>query len=222
MTDDVLVQDAARADLCRFLAACFYEPGPEFAQEKLFDSLLEAARHVDQDLARDAKRLGEAFAAERIDDLLVDYTRLFLGPTGALAMPYGSAWLGTEKTLMQDSTMAVLGLYEEGGFEIADDFRELPDHIAAELEFLYLLLFRESQARHAGDSGGEAQAAGLRKRLLDEHLARWAGPFADAVREGAQSDFYRELGTLANGFIAKEAVRARAQADRGRVIKQPS
>ena len=34
---------SAREDLCRFLAACYYEPGPEFAEEKLFDSMLAAA-----------------------------------------------------------------------------------------------------------------------------------------------------------------------------------
>jgi hypothetical protein len=31
---------AARADLCRFLAACYYELGPEFAEEKLFHWML--------------------------------------------------------------------------------------------------------------------------------------------------------------------------------------
>ena len=34
---------AAREDLCRLLAACYYEPGPEFAEEKVFDSMLDAA-----------------------------------------------------------------------------------------------------------------------------------------------------------------------------------
>ena len=33
---------AAREILCRLLAACYYEPGPEFAEEKVFDSMLDA------------------------------------------------------------------------------------------------------------------------------------------------------------------------------------
>ena len=49
--------------------------------------------------------------------LLVDYARIFLGPTDALARPYGSIWMGGDG-LMQDSTMAVLALYQEGGFEL--------------------------------------------------------------------------------------------------------
>ena len=34
---------AARADLCRLLAACYYQPGPEFAEERVFDSMRVAA-----------------------------------------------------------------------------------------------------------------------------------------------------------------------------------
>jgi TorA maturation chaperone TorD len=192
---------AARADYCRFLAGCYYEPGPEFAQEKLFDSMAAAGERIDPEFASGARRLGEAFAAEGPENLLVDYTRLFLGPVEARAKPYGSVWLGTESTLMQDSTMAVLALYEEGGFDISEDFRELPDHVAAELEFLYLLLFRENRA-------GADEAVALKRRLLGEHLGRWIGPFTEAVKAGAQCGFYRELGDLTNRFVAMEARRA--------------
>ena len=110
MTHDELEQGAVRADFCRFLAACYYEPGAEFAEEKLFDSMAGAAGRIDPDLAKGVRRLGEAFSAAPPEALLVDYTRLFLGPVDALAKPYGCVWMGTEKTLMQESTMAVVGL----------------------------------------------------------------------------------------------------------------
>jgi TorA maturation chaperone TorD len=205
MTDQDLLQDAARADFCRFLAACYYEPGPEFAEERLFESMLAAAERIDPELAAGARRLGAAFASEEPQSLLIDYTRLFLGPVDAPAKPYGSVWLGTEKGLMQESTMAVLALYEEGGFDIAEDFRELPDHVAAELEFLYLLLFRESRARRDGDAQALAACAALKRRLVDEHIGRWVGPFANAVKAGAQSAFYRELAGLTDRFVDMEA-----------------
>ena len=128
-----------RADLCRFLAACYYEPTQLFVDEKLFDSMAAAAAGISAELAASAHRLGELFSSERLEELLLDYSRLFLGPNNILAQPYGSVWLDQEKKLMQDSTVQVLELYKEGGFELSEDFRELPDHIAAELEFLYLL-----------------------------------------------------------------------------------
>ena len=61
----------ARENLCRFLAACYYQPGSEFAEEHVFDSMLEAATRIHPDLASGARRLGEGFAAEEPDSLLL-------------------------------------------------------------------------------------------------------------------------------------------------------
>ena len=199
---------AARADLCRLLAACFYEPGPEFAEEKLFESLADSASRVDQALAARARRLGAAFTAEDPQGLLVDYTRLFLGPIGALAQPYGSVWLEGRQALMTDSTAAVLELYAEGGFEMDEAFHDLPDHIAAELEFMYLLLFRQAEARRNGEAQALLRYAGLRQRLLDEHLGRWVGPFTAALGSGAQTAFYGELAGVTDEFVRLEGAAA--------------
>jgi TorA maturation chaperone TorD len=204
MADPGGERDAARADLSRLLAACFYEPGPELAEERVFDSIAGAAALIDPRLEPEARKLGAAFAGARREDLLVDYTRLFLGPVKALAQPYGSAWLDADAGLMRDSTMAVAALYAEGGFEIADEFRELPDHVAAELEFLYLLRFKIAQARMAGDAAALAAADGLRRRFLQQHVGAWIGPFSTAVRAGAQTDFYRVLGALTERFVGIE------------------
>lgn len=198
-------RDAARADLSRLLAACYYEPGAELAEERVFDSIADAAALIDPGLEPAARGLGAAFASARLEDLLVDYTRLFLGPVKALAQPYGSAWLEADGGLMRDSTMAVAALYAEGGFEIAEAFRELPDHIAAELEFLYLLRFRIAQARMAGDAVALAAADALRRRFLEQHLGVWINPFSTAVKAGAQTDFYRALAALTERFVAVES-----------------
>ncbi|MBI2318386.1 MAG: molecular chaperone TorD family protein [Betaproteobacteria bacterium] len=198
-------RDTARENLCRFLAACYYEPGPEFAEEKVFDSMIEAATRIDADLAAHARRLGEHFAREGPETLLLDYTRLFLGPTDIIAKPYGSVWLEGQNTLMGDSTMAVQELYREGGFEISEEFRELPDHVAAELEFLYLLIFRENEAHRNNEPEMLEAKADLRRRFLGQHLGRWVGPFTAALRDGAQSGFYRELAGLTKRFVDLEA-----------------
>jgi TorA maturation chaperone TorD len=198
-------QGAAREVFCRLLAGCYYEPAPAFSEEKVFDSMREAASQIDQGLAQHARRLGEAFSTEGLENLLVDYTRLFLGPTQAIARPYGSVWMGGEATLMQDSTIAILELYQEGGFDIDENFRERPDHVAAELEFLYLLIFRENQLRRIGRRAALTATAGLRRRLLHEHLGAWIGPFTAAIEAGAGTKFYRELAIATNRFVRREA-----------------
>lgn len=204
MSDHDLDEGAARADLCRLLAACYYEPGPEFAEERVFDSMRTAAALVGPEVASLAQRLGQAFAAGDPEELLVDYTRLFLGPVDAAAKPYGSVWVTGEATLMQPVSMAVLAIYREGGFDLAEDFRELPDHVAAELEFLYLTLFREDAARRTDDLDAVAAALALRRRFLTEHLGAWVDPFTRAMENAAQTDYYRILAPLTRQFVTAE------------------
>jgi TorA maturation chaperone TorD len=192
----------ARADLCRFIAGCYYEPSVEFAEENLFDSIIAAATQVDLQLAEQALRLRDHFAAESLQTLLVDYARLFLGPPKALAQPYASVWLTGDSTLMQEPTTGLLRLYEEAGLGIDESFRELPDHIAVELEFLYLLTYREAQARQANEQEKMAATRAIRQRFVEQHLARWIDAFADAVRSTARTEFYRELAGLTARLLA--------------------
>lgn len=211
MTHYDLDQGIARENLSRLLAACYYQPGPEFAEEKVFDSMLAAAACIDAEFAAHAGRLGDAFSAEGHDALLLDYTRLFLGPTHIIAKPYGSVWLEGGNTVMGESTMAVLKLYEEGGFDMSETFREVSDHIAVELEFLYLLIYRENEAHRNGQPEALQAKSDLRKRFLDQHLGRWVGPFTAAVRAGAQSKFYRQLAGFTDRFISMEAGKDQAR-----------
>jgi putative dimethyl sulfoxide reductase chaperone len=208
MADHDPERAAAREDLCRFLSACYYEPDPAFAEERLFDSILQAAQRLDPELGGSARQLGAAFAAQDLQTLLVDYTRLFLGPVQPLAKPYGSFWLTGEGTVMQDSTLELQELYREAGFDIDEEFRELPDHVAVELEFLYLLIFKRNEARRAGHAEVIASWDLLHRTFLARHLGAWVGRFSAAVKSAAQTDFYRELAALTERFVRMETAAA--------------
>jgi TorA maturation chaperone TorD len=211
MPDYVPGSTGAREDLCRYLAACYYEPCTDFSEERLFDSMLSAASAIDPELAASARRLGAAFTAQDLQTLLVDYTRLFIGPSQPAAMPYASFWLTDDQSMRDAATQAVLDFYEQGGFDVSDDFRELPDHAAAELEFLYLLIFSQNQAQIGGNAGELVAADALRRRFVGEHLGAWIGKFADAIRAGAETAFYRELAFLTERFVQLEADAPRQQ-----------
>ena len=207
MSDPNARRAAARADLCRFLAACYYLPGPEFAEERVFDSMREAAAKLDPDFAEPVDALGRAFAATPLQDLQVDYTALFLNPTGAAAMPYESFWVaGKDPMGTQEATEAVRRFYAEAGFEIDEEFRDLPDHIAAELELLFALIFREARARAMGDPTDELAATELRLRFLRSHLGRWVTPFTETLQAEADTDFYRTLAGVTRLFVSAESV----------------
>lgn len=203
-------QALARQELCRFLAGCFYEPGPEFVEARLFDAICAAAQRVDPALAEAADRLARDFSCTPLQDLLVDYTRLFQGSPQALVRPYASAWLGGQPEMLPESTQALLGLYAQGGFEMADDFRDLPDHVAVELEFLYLLNHRHNLAHAEGDTPGMQATAKLRQAFLDDHLGRWLDRFCAALAAHAQCSFYRELAGITALFVRQEGQRAAA------------
>jgi TorA maturation chaperone TorD len=194
MSADDARRALALADLCRFVAGCYYEPEPAFTEERLFESLQAVAATVDADLAVAALRLGQAFAAQDLQTLLVDYTRLFLGPGQPLASPYGSSWLPRPPDAEADPHSGLLDLYREGGFDLDPSFSDLPDHVAVELEFLYLLQFNLNQAQAAGDAEGLAAVRALKGRFMAEQFGQWIQPFTAAVQESAGTAFYRELG----------------------------
>lgn len=191
----------AREDLCRFLSACFCEPTMEFAQENLFASIRIAATRVSPALAVCASFVEQDFVAQDLQTLLVDYTRLFLGPTQALAMPYESSWLKPATMPEGNPSEAILNLYHEGGFELEDNLGDLPDHIALELEFLYLLTFRLHRAREAGQTAESVTLQTLRDRFLGAHLGAWISPFCAAMQAHAQTAFYRELAQMTERFV---------------------
>lgn len=205
MTDYVNGQAGAREDLCRFLAACYCEPSTDFSEEHLFDSMLAAAAAIHPDLAACARKLGAAFVAQDMETLLVDYTALFIGPSQPRAMPYASFWLTDDQSMRHEATMAVLDFYEQGGFDVSDDLHELPDHIAVELEFLYLLIFARNQAPPGGNMDDLVAANALHRRFAVEHLGAWVSAFADAVKSGAGTAFYGELAELTRRFVQMEA-----------------
>ncbi len=203
MASSVLPSDIARQDICRFLAACFYEPTPDFLEADLFGSLRAAAEALDPDFGPAVERLEKAFAADDQQTLLVDHTRLFIGPSRPLAIPYGSFWLAGDTSLMHDPAYSVTGMYEEGGFELDESFRDLPDHVAVELEFLYVLFFSQNQALQTGDETVAREWESLRQRFLESHLGKWLPAFAAAIREHAGTEFYRVLADLTERVVQK-------------------
>ncbi len=183
----------AKANVYRLLSVCYYEPEQAFLEEDIFSQLETALTILSGQSTGVATALGNCFRDTDRDALLLDYTRLFLGPFGALARPYGSVYLEGENIVMGDTTIGAMALYGEGGFQVDDAFREVPDHMTVELEFLYLLNFcisestEKSKLEHLGT---------LKRTFLAEHLGQWVVPFSKAVRAGAGTDFYKHLADL--------------------------
>lgn len=190
-----------KADAYRLLSACFCQPEDAFLEEEVFEQLRTALAKIDPDRGSDVSAMENSFRSLGLEALTLDYTRLFLGPFETLARPYGSVYLDGERVVMGESTQQALTLYREGGFEVAEDLREMPDHVAVELEFLYLLSYRLGQATEKDE---QVRLGALKRRFLTEHLGRWVGELAEAMKNGAETEFYRLLGVVTEKFVHED------------------
>ena len=195
------LRQLAKADVYRLLSACFYQPEDAFLEEEVFGQLKTSVGKACPQIVPDAVALEMAFKDTDLKVLQLDYSRLFLGPFEILAKPYGSVYLDGERVVMGDSTVSALTCYREGRFDIAADFREVPDHIAVELEFLYLMTFHIAQSSEESEKKALVR---LKQKFLKEHLAQWVGPFAAAIRKGAETDFYRQLAKITEKIVIED------------------
>lgn len=197
-------KDLMREEVCRLLSACYYQPENAFQEENVFTRMADGLKLLQTDSAGMAEMMEASFHENGVEKLLLDYSRLFLGPFAILAKPYGSVYLDGEKVVMGESTLELQELYRRGGFELAEDFKEMPDHIAAELEFLYLLIFKENEARQTGDSEQLDRLSELKREFLDNHLGRWLFSFTAAISKGAETIFYQQLALLTEAVVRLE------------------
>ena len=61
--------------------------------------------------------------------------------------------------------------------------QDLPDHVAAELEFLDLLIWQHNQAMAVGDAQARQAVEGLRSSFPLGHLGRWLGGWKASARK---------------------------------------
>lgn len=135
--------------------------------------------------------------------LLLAYTPLFLGPFKVLASPYGSVYLDGKREMMGASTQEVARLYRQAGLDMSATSKEVPDHIAIELEFMYYLLYSQMEALERDDSETAHNWLARQIDFLDRHLGRWIDPFASAIVKNTSSLFYRSLAEATAAFVTQ-------------------
>ncbi len=191
---EFLSHEEYRRDSYKLLSECYYLP-----DEKLIEKLngLEESRDkLYSEIARNTPGISE------LESLKIDYAKLFVGPYGILAPPYGSVYLEDTRRVMGNSTMDVRNKYGEEGLDIG--LKEAPDHIAIELEFMYFLIHKEVEAIEFSDSVTAAGYLKKQKVFLESHLGIWVSEFADNVEVNAQTEFYKNLARLTKSFVNKD------------------
>jgi len=118
--------------------------------------------------------------------LAVEYTRLFITGLPSLACPpYESVY--REDAVMGNSTLEVMKSYSKAGLKVMENFHDLPDHVAVELEFLYYLMNKENTEAH--------------EAFIKEHVSRWVPEFCSGVEKNDRTGFYGHAAAVLRKFI---------------------
>lgn len=178
---------------------------PDKGLTELTGTLVENLCHVNPAGTSYSSLLQEQPAPEKLGELVIDFTRLFIGPYSPPAPPYGSIYLEAERKVMGDSTMDAESRYGRYGIAVAGNFKDVPDHIAAELEFMYFLIHREVELIFAGNREAVYNIIFEQQSFMNDHLSRWVPDFTDLVIQNADMPFYRSLARVTRVFIAGDA-----------------
>jgi TorA maturation chaperone TorD len=192
--------EAIRSEIYKLLAECYYPPDETLSDKikDLVEKLGLIGLQARQDINWDGKNI---LKTDAIEELKVEYARLFVGPYTLPAPPYGSVYLEPERQIMGNSTMDVVNRYRQSGLVVAEDFKDAPDHIVAELEFMHFLIFKEIEAINQGDAKSIFKCLLNQQSFLNDHLGAWVSEFAGKVVENAKMTFYQNLARPTEIFI---------------------
>lgn len=127
---------------------------------------------------------------EALQELQIEYTYLFINALPRVpAPPYASAYYD-QGFLMGEAAERAKKTYCHFGLDLADDFYDLPDHIAVEIAFIAELMARLIAAQ---EQGAKEQVHILKKEIenfLSEQLRPWLPEFCKRVQETARLPFY--------------------------------
>ena len=202
--EELMAYESMRMAVYRLLADGYRPPDAgigdvaEGLRRQLSGLGSDAGEHVE------GMRMTSGADAPGLEALKVDFARLFVGPYTLLAAPYGSIYMEEGRTIMGDSTLDARDFYRDAGVDMDPNFMDAPDHIAVELEFLHLLVFREVEAMRRGDVNDAALRVQEQAAFLARHLGHWVEPFSKSVEKAAETAFYRRLAEATRIFVMED------------------
>jgi TorA maturation chaperone TorD len=136
-----------------------------------------------------------------IEELAIEYARLFIGPQSPPAVPFASFYLSESRSLMTDETIDVRKRYLEAGMAVKNLYSIPDDHIGIELEFIYYLTEKIIEYFEKGERQEASRLFEIRSNFISEHMGSWVPIFADKIIEHTTEDFYKGTALILKGVM---------------------
>ncbi len=197
-----------RSNVYRLLKNLFLKP----PSEEFLNSLrkLNGIDDSKDDLIEGLKLVKKG-ACCKPEKLLLEHTRLFIGPYKLPAPPYESVYRTDERLVMQQPTIEVRKAYRNAGLEIKGIHTNPDDNISAELEFMEYLCDKTASSLKSKNTQEATKYIELQRKFLEEHLNKWVPAFSEDIIKNTKEDFYRGAASLLRGFISLETERMKYQ-----------
>lgn len=200
----------ARGSIYGLLALGFRPPGQGFSEVLRDASALDELQHATGTLSlfplQASLRQFEAAVSRLASDpaqeesLALEHTRLFVGPGPLAAPPYASVYSDPRGQVMGEAALEALRHYHEAGMCLSPAARELPDHVALELEFLASLCEQEASAWGRTDTVDALYLLTRQVAFLSQHLLAWIPGFSTRLAASTRCELYLALAHLVEDY----------------------
>lgn len=202
----------ARGRIYGFLASALRFPDPPFAQslaDAAFWHRLEGAAATlrDFDCAQAlnlARQFGFGVGTEQLQDQHYDaFGHTLRGEVPPYEIEYGSK----DVFQMSEQLTDIGAFYSAFGMQVDPNAHERLDHIAAELEFMFLLCAHQMAAAEEHDAKGVqhmAVARDAQRTFMRDHLSRWGIAFGRRLQVQSGSSFLGAVGKVLEAFLLLE------------------
>jgi len=178
-------------ELYSYFTAALYRPEEDLFSPAFYSDIKAVSSSLGLDFTAELELVEESLRSEgmSLQQLKIEHSRLFVGPFALGAPPYESYY--REKGLvMGESTVDVLRFYREAGFCISEDFKDAPDHIVLQVNFLAEMCAAEHALLQENNSEQAEVVRDKTAHFLVKHLLQWLGPFYAAVQKNADYPYY--------------------------------
>lgn len=135
---------------------------------------------------------------KELEELLWEYTKLFIGPYKLPCPPWESVYTSPGRLLMQEAYDQIENLHDELGLALNHPDL-MPDHLGVELNF-FAVLYEKS----AENPGKKTYYMEVAQTFLNEHLRQWVPQFTLDMEKATDSSFYKALARATRDFLMSE------------------